>query len=113
MRTRSGRLAVLAVVAALGLAGCNGLIDQQATYTTSGTQTITGTAPTRSGDPLTAVTVDGVAATLKGQQYSAVIPLDGTAVFNPVLVVASYQSGFTATERSTVAYADGSHATLV
>ena len=33
-------------------------------------------------------------------------------MFNRVLVVASYQSGFTSTERATVAYADGTHATV-
>jgi hypothetical protein len=113
MRSSTTRLALLALVSALLLAGCNGLIDQTATYTTQPTQTITGTAPTRNGDPLTGVTVNGSAATLNGQQYSAVIPLDGTAIFNRVLVVASYQSGFTSTERSTVAYADGTHATVV
>jgi hypothetical protein len=113
MRPSTTRLALLALLSAVLLAGCNGLIDQSATYTTQPTQTITGTAPTRNGDPLTGVTVNGSAATLNGQQYSAVIPLDGTAIFNRVLVVASYQSGFTSTERSTVAYADGTHATVV
>lgn len=116
MRTRrpsATRSALTLLVATLLLAGCNGLIDQQATYTTSATQSITGTAATRNGDPLTGVTVNGVGATLNDQKYTAVLALDGTAVFNRVLVVASYQSGFTSTERATVAYADGTHATVV
>ena len=102
-----------AVLAALALAGCNGLIDQPTVYTSAAMQTVTGTAATRTSDPLVGVTVDGVAATLNGQKYSATIPLDGSAVFNRVLVVATYQSGATQVDRATVVDADGTHATLV
>lgn len=113
MHVRRRTLAPLALVMVLVLAACQSPIDQKAVYTTEPTQTITGAFPTRAGDPLTSVTVNGVAATLDGQKFSATIPLDGAAVFTPVLAVATYQSGYTQTDRSTVAYADGPHASLV
>ncbi len=72
-RPAAARSALTLLLATLLLAGCNGLIDQQATYTTSATQSITGTAATRNGDPLTGVTVNGVGATLNGQKYSVVL----------------------------------------
>src|SRR6476619_3116692 len=100
-------------MAGLGLRGGNGLIDQPTVYTSAAMQTVTGTAATRQSDPLVAVTVNGVAAALEGQKYSATIPLDGVTVFNRVLVVASYQSGATQADRATVVDADGTHATLV
>jgi hypothetical protein len=105
--------ALAAVMAALALTGCNSLIDQPTVYTSAAMQTVTGTAATRQSDPLVAVTVNGVAAALEGQKYSATIPLDGVTVFNRVLVVASYQSGATQADRATVVDADGTHATLV
>ena len=45
--------------------------------------------------------------------YSLTIPLDGAAVFNQAPVVATYQSGHTETDRATIAYGDGTHATIV
>jgi hypothetical protein len=114
VRSRRLFLAPLALGVALLLTACNGLVGQHAVYTRQSTQTITGTAPARSNDPLVGVTVNGTPAVLgKSHDYSLTIPLDGAAVFNQVLVVATYQSGHTETDRATIAYGDGTHATIV
>lgn len=112
-RRRRLAMAPIAVALAVLLTACNGLVDQKAIYTTSGTTTITGTAPTISGDALVGVTVNGLPATLNGNKYQLGMTLSGTSVFNPVLVKATYASGHVETDRGTIAYGDGTHATIV
>ena len=109
VRRRLGRAAL--VVTVLLLAACNGLtVDQSGVYTSSPTQRITGTVEVGQGDTLTAVTVNGVVATVDGTTYTADVPLDGHAVLNKVLVQATYGSGQVLKERRTVVYGDGSTA---
>jgi len=109
---RWGRCAL--VVAVLVLAACNGLtVDQRGVYTTSPTQEITGTVNVGEGDSLTSVTVNGVPATVDGADWSADIPLDGAAIFNEVIVAATFGTGQVITERRTVVYGDGQTARVL
>jgi len=113
IRRRLGRVA-LAVAITVVLAACNGLtVDQRGVYTSSPTQHMTGTVEVGQGDSLTSVTVNGVTATVEGENWSADIPLDGASVFNKVLVEAHYSSGQVLRERRTVVYGDGSTATVL
>jgi hypothetical protein len=112
LKRRIGRLALVAV--AIVLAACNGLtVDQSGVYTSSPTQQITGTVTVDQNDELLAVTVNGIEATVNGEEWSVDLPLDGDAVFNTVLVEASFQSGEIFRERRTVVYGDGETAVVL
>jgi hypothetical protein len=96
------------------LAACNSLVvDQSGVYTASDTQAITGSFEVGQGDALTTVLVNGVAATVSGDTWSASIPLDGAAVLNAVDVEAHFAQGQVIRERRTVVYGDGTHATVL
>jgi hypothetical protein len=82
-------------------------------YTSSNTQTITGTFDVTQGDSLSSVLVNGVSATISGDTWSASIPLDGAAVLNAVNVEAHFAKGDVLRERRTVVYGDGTHATVL
>jgi hypothetical protein len=102
------RLGAGALAIALLAAACNGLtVDQRGVYTSSSPTAITGTVTVGEGDSLASVTVNGVPATVDGEQFSADIPLDGAAIQNAVLVEATYGSGAVIRERRTVVYGDG------
>ena len=110
---RRARLAAVAAVVLLA-AACNALtVDQRGVYTASPTQPITGTVSVGAGDRLESVTVNGVPATVDGNTYRVDLPLDGEAIFNDVLVEASFARGDRLRERRTVVYGDGDHATIV
>jgi hypothetical protein len=107
---RLGALVLVAVV----VAACNGLtVDQRGVYTSSPTQTITGTVEVGNGDSLTSLTVNGTAATVDGETWSADVPLDGAAIFTSVVVEARYARGDVIRERRTVVYGDGATATVL
>ncbi|MFO7280243.1 MAG: hypothetical protein C0P77_007545 [Thermoanaerobacterales bacterium] len=109
-RLRLGGVAALAAV----LVACNSLtVDQSGVYTSSPTETITGTVEVASDDTLESLTVNGVEATIDGTTWSAEVPLDGEAIINPVLVEARYGSGQVIRERRTVVYGDGEHAVVL
>jgi hypothetical protein len=111
-RKRATRAAAL--VAVIVLAACNGLtVNEKGVYTSSPTQTITGTVEVAAGDSLTSVTVNGEAATVNGTSWSYELPLDGGAVFNAVNVEARFAKGDILRERRTVVYGDGTTATIV
>lgn len=108
-RNLLGRCALVAAV--LVLAACNSLtVNQRGVYTTAATQQISGTIEVGTGDSLVSVTVNGVPATVDGEEYTADVPLDGAAIFNAVLVEARYGSGQVLRERRTVVYGDGENA---
>jgi len=107
---RAGALALVAVV----VAACNGMtVDQEGVYTSDATQTMTGTVKVGNGDSLTSLTVNGVAADVDGETWTADVPLDGAAIFNSVLVEASYARGDVIRERRTVVYGDGDTAEVL
>jgi hypothetical protein len=109
-RPRLGAAALVVVVAA----ACNGLtVNERGVYTSSPTQTITGEVSVASDQTLTSLTVNGVDATVDGDQFSAEIPLDGDEIFTAVDVVATYSSGEVLRERRTVVYGDGETAEVV
>jgi hypothetical protein len=111
-RKRATRAAAL--VAVIVLAACNGLtVNEKGVYTSSPTQTITGTVEVAAGDSLASVTVNGEAATVNGTSWSYELPLDGGAVFNAVNVEARFAKGDILRERRTVVYGDGTTATIV
>jgi len=111
-KRRTGRLAL--VVVAMLLAACNGLtVDQSGVYTSSPTQEITGKVTVGDGDALVAVTANGIPATVDGENWSVEVPLDGAAIFNPVLVEARFRSGAVFRERRTVVFGDGDTATVL
>ena len=111
-RRRWGRCAL--VLAALILAACNSLtVDQRGVYTSSATQTITGSFEVSEGDSLTTVLVNGVPATISGDTWSASIPLDGAAILNAVDIEARFARGEIIRDRRTVVYGDGTHATVL
>jgi hypothetical protein len=111
-KRRLGRCALVAT--ALILAACNSLtVDQHGVYTSSNTQTITGTFDVTQGDSLSSVLVNGVSATISGNAWSASIPLDGAAVLNAVDVEAHFAKGEVIRDRRTVVYGDGNHATVL
>jgi hypothetical protein len=111
-RRRWGRCAL--VLTALILAACNSLtVDQRSVYTSSATQTISGSFEVNDGDSLTTVLVNGVPATISGSTWSASIPLDGVAILNAVNVEARFARGDVIRERRTVVYGDGTHATVL
>lgn len=108
------RVRVLALAAVVLLAACNGLtVDQRGVYTSSPTQEISGTIDVAAGDSLASVTVNGVPATVDGETYRVDLPLEGGAIFNPVLVEATFAGGDVLRERRTVVYGDGDTATIV
>jgi hypothetical protein len=107
------RLGAVVLVAVL-LAACNSLsVDQSGVYTSAPTQTITGQIRVADSDSLASLTVNGVAATVDGTDYTAEVPLDGAAVLNAVLVEATYGSGKVLRERRTVVYGDGVNAEVL
>jgi hypothetical protein len=109
-RLRLGALALVAVF----VAACNGLtVDQRGVYTSSPTQTITGTVEVGNGDSLTSLTVNGTAATVDGETWSADVPLNGAAIFTSVVVEARYARGDVIRERRTVVYGDGATAVVL
>ncbi len=107
------RFGALVLVAAV-VAACNGLsVDQRGVYTSSPTQTMTGTVDVGTGDSLTSLTVNGAAATVDGEDWSAEVPLDGEDVFTSVVVEARYARGDVIRERRTVVYGDGDTAEVL
>jgi hypothetical protein len=113
MRHRFLRAGALVVVAAV-VAACNGLsVDQRGVYTSAATQTMTGTVEVTGNDSLTSLTVNGVDATVDGESWTADVPLDGTDIFNAVVVEATYGSGSVIRERRTVVYGDGGTAEVL
>ncbi len=112
-RTR-GRLGALAAVLVVFATACNGLtVDQRGVYTAQQTTTLTGDVTVAEGQTLVSLTVDGIDATVEGERWTAEVPLDGDAIFNDVLVVATYSSGEVLRERRTVVYGDGDHAEVL
>jgi hypothetical protein len=110
---RRPRLGAAALVVAVA-AACNGLtVNERGVYTSSPTQTITGEVSVASDQTLTSLTVNGVDATIDGDQFSAEIPLEGDEIFTAVDVVATYSSGEVLRERRTVVYGDGETAEVV
>jgi hypothetical protein len=111
-RKRTAR--AIALAATLVLAACNGLtVNEKGVYTSSPTQQITGTVEVAAGDSLTSVTVNGQPATVDGDTWHYDLPLDGPAIFNPVLVEARFAKGDVIRERRTVVYGDGTTARIV
>ena len=107
------RVSALALVAVI-VAACNGLtVDQQGVYTSDATQTMTGTVKVGNGESLTSLTVNGVAADVDGETWTADVPLDGAEIFNSVIVEASYSRGDVIRERRTVVYGDGDTAEVL
>src|SRR5690606_40028323 len=77
-RLRLGGVAALAAV----LVACNSLtVDQSGAYTSSPTETITGTVEVASDDTMESLTVNGVEATIDGTTWTSEVPLDGEAIF--------------------------------
>lgn len=111
---RGVRRAMALAASMLLLAACNGLtVDQRGVYTSSPTQTVTGNVTVGVDEELVSVEVNGVTATVDGERYTAEVPLDGAAVFNPVVVEATYASGQVIRERRTVVYGDGDTASIL
>jgi hypothetical protein len=107
---RACALALVAVIAA----ACNTLtVDQRGVYTSAPTQTVTGKVTVLPADTLTSLTVNGVEATIDGQDWSAEVPLDGADIFTSVVVEAHYAGGDVIRERRTVAYGDGGTAEVL
>lgn len=107
------RAAALAVVAIV-VAACNGLaVDQRGVYTSEATQTMTGVVKVGTGDSLTSLTVNGVAADVDGENWTAEVPLDGAEIFTSVVVEARYARGDVIRERRTVVYGDGDTAEVL
>lgn len=114
MRNRRRLRVCAAALVAVLAAACNSLsVDQSGVYTSSPTQTVTGTIEVGSNDTLESLTVNGVEATVDGEAYEAEVPLDGAAILNAVIVDATYGSGETLRERRTVVYGDGDHAIVL
>jgi hypothetical protein len=109
-RLRVGAVALLATAAM----ACNGLsVDQRGVHTSSPTTTFTGRVSVADGDSLSSLQVNGVDATVSGEDFTAEIPVDGAAILNAVIVEARYSSGAVLRERRTVVYGDGQHAQVL
>src|SRR5262249_35350320 len=67
----------------------------------------------RGSDTLVSVDVNGVAATLDGNKFSADVPVASDAVYVPVVATSHFQSGFTGVQRSTIARGNGTTSALV
>lgn len=112
---RKRAIRALALVAIVVLGACNGAltVNEKSVYTSSPTQTITGTIKAPSGDTLTGVTVNGQPATVNGANWSYELPLDGEAIFNSVLVEATFAKAAPLRERRTVVYGNGTTSSIV
>ena len=114
MRGRAFRRFGAVALAGLLVAACNGLtVDQRGVHTSDPTTTITGTVTVASNQTLVSLTVNGIDAAVDGESYSAEIPLDGDAIFTPVLVEAHYSGGDVFRERRTVVRGDGQTAEVL
>ena len=81
-------------------------------YTSSPTQTITGTVEVGHGDSLTSLTVNGAAATVDGETWSAEVPLT-TPPSSHRSSSRRYARGDVIRERRTVVYGDGASAAVL